>query len=56
MTNPITSAQCLKLMFPLQKAHEMCVVAYYGEADYYKKVAMEHLKELKALLNSMEEI
>ena len=56
MTNPITSTQCLKLMFPLQKTHEMCVVSYYGGSDYYKKVAMEQLKELKALLNSMEEI
>lgn len=56
MTNSVTSGQCLKLMFPLQKAHEMCVVAYYSEADYYKKAAMQHLKEMKALLNSMEEI
>lgn len=56
MTNPVTSTQCLKLMYPLQKAHEMCLVAYHSESDYYKKVAMEHLKEVKALLNSMGEI
>lgn len=56
MTKIVNAEHCLKLMYPLQKANEMCIAAYYSESEYFKGVAMEHLKELKALLNSMEEI
>jgi hypothetical protein len=56
MTKIVNAEHCHKLMYPLQKAHEMCIAAYYSESEYFKEVAMEHLKALKELLNSMEDI
>jgi hypothetical protein len=53
----LTQADLLKVIYPLRQAQERALVAYYMEpGSYHHGCAMEDLKIIKDLLNSMENI